>query len=328
MKLLKRICSDYLHGLVFFIIVFYFMTANPDGSMPLKWSFVNVYWTISFLIAYPLLLETVPSIKKINFHMKSLQSRSIHMEDKATKKLSDLYHDSTNPVSNRIDLQARSDYQNDWLNLMISFFVSGLLIAISIPSLFFIAFKNLLGRRMLWKSFHLWKVDCKINPNAVREKYQLPLKWCLPQAHFLGADFLSSITYSERIKIETFCELGLSNIQMDEWLKRFWLKVGKNSNLGDKQKILSLVFFVWFCCLDKFGKQVLRLLDQTSTKLTWLKTFPSMGAVYCICTTTFQAKTATTLKTLHDRIILYVERRILSPRWLALVHRSTIIYYT
>ena len=77
--------------------------------------------------------------------------------------------------------------------------------------------------------------------------------------------------------------------------------------------MLSLVFFVWFCCLDKFGKQVLRLLDQTSTKLTWLKTFPSMGAVYCIRTTTFQAKTATTLKTLHDRIILYVERRILSP---------------
>ncbi|MEE9107507.1 MAG: hypothetical protein SOI10_03785, partial [Lactobacillus delbrueckii] len=25
---------------------------------------------------------------------------------------------------------------------------------------------------------------------------------------------MSSITYSERIKIETFCELGLSNIQM------------------------------------------------------------------------------------------------------------------
>jgi len=44
--------------------------------------------------------------------------------------------------------------------------------------------------------------------------------------------------------------------------------------------------------------------------------YPSMGAVYCIRTTTFQAKTATTLKTktLHDRIISYVERRVLSPR--------------
>jgi hypothetical protein len=50
-------------------------------------------------------------------------------------------------------------------------------------------------------------VDCKINPNAVRtKKDQLPLKWCLPQTHLLGADLLSSITYSERIKIETFCE--------------------------------------------------------------------------------------------------------------------------
>ncbi len=37
---------------------------------------------------------------------------------------------------------------------------------------------------------------------------------------FLGADLLSSITYSERIKIETFCELGLSNSQMADRLKR------------------------------------------------------------------------------------------------------------
>lgn len=64
-------------------------------------------------------------------------------------------------------------------------------------------------------------VDCKINPIAVRtKKDQLPLKWCLPQTHLLGADLLSSITYSERIKIETFCELGLSNIQMGVRLNR------------------------------------------------------------------------------------------------------------
>ena len=37
---------------------------------------------------------------------------------------------------------------------------------------------------------------------------------------FLGADLFSSITCSARIKIETFCELGLSNIQMAERLNR------------------------------------------------------------------------------------------------------------
>ncbi|MFO1547619.1 IS30 family transposase, partial [Lactiplantibacillus plantarum] len=31
---------------------------------------------------------------------------------------------------------------------------------------------------------------------------------------------MSSITYFERIKIETFCELGLSNIQMGDRLNR------------------------------------------------------------------------------------------------------------
>lgn len=37
---------------------------------------------------------------------------------------------------------------------------------------------------------------------------------------FLEADLLSSIAYSERIKIEIFCELGLSNIQMANRLNR------------------------------------------------------------------------------------------------------------
>lgn len=37
---------------------------------------------------------------------------------------------------------------------------------------------------------------------------------------FLGADLLSSIAYSERVEIETFCELGLFNIQMADQLNR------------------------------------------------------------------------------------------------------------
>lgn len=37
---------------------------------------------------------------------------------------------------------------------------------------------------------------------------------------FLGADLLSSIAYSERIKIGAFCELGLSNIQIADRLNR------------------------------------------------------------------------------------------------------------
>ena len=71
-------------------------------------------------------------------------------------------------------------------------------------------------KRQVSAILYLITVDCKINTNAVREKYQLPLKWCLPQAHFLGADFLSSITYSKRSKIETCCKLGLAIVQMDE----------------------------------------------------------------------------------------------------------------
>ena len=39
-------------------------------------------------------------------------------------------------------------------------------------------------------------VDCKINPNAVRTKRSASLKMVFTITLFLGADFLSSITYS------------------------------------------------------------------------------------------------------------------------------------
>ncbi|MFK3658773.1 helix-turn-helix domain-containing protein, partial [Pediococcus pentosaceus] len=73
---------------------------------------------------------------------------------------------------------------------------------------------------MICGIYDTYMVDCKINPTLFGQKDQLPLKWCLPHTHLLGADLLSSITYSERIKIETFCELGLSNIQMGVRLNR------------------------------------------------------------------------------------------------------------
>ncbi len=63
-------------------------------------------------------------------------------------------------------------------------------------------------------------VDCKINPNAVRTKRPASFKMVFTTNPFLGTDLLSSIAYSERIKIETFCELGLSNIQMADRLNR------------------------------------------------------------------------------------------------------------
>ncbi|MZU93222.1 hypothetical protein CJP55_14810 [Lactobacillus plantarum] len=63
-------------------------------------------------------------------------------------------------------------------------------------------------------------VDCKINPNAVRTKKISFFKMVFTTNPSFRADLLSSITYSERIKIETFCELGLSNIQMGVRLNR------------------------------------------------------------------------------------------------------------
>ncbi|MCE5961232.1 hypothetical protein KJR33_09040 [Pediococcus pentosaceus] len=56
---------------------------------------------------------------------------------------------------------------------------------------------------------------------------------------------MSSITYPERIKIETFRELGLSNIQMGVRLKRS--RCGRKTKLSDelKQKILNHLRLSW-----------------------------------------------------------------------------------
>lgn len=72
----------------------------------------------------------------------------------------------------------------------------------------------------LYSNFFILKVDCKMNPSTVRKKRPASFKMVFATNPCLGTDLLSSITYLERIKIETFCELGLSNIQMADWLNR------------------------------------------------------------------------------------------------------------
>ncbi|MFB9769961.1 hypothetical protein [Lactiplantibacillus modestisalitolerans] len=138
MKLLKNVCLDYARGCVFFAIVFYFVTAKPDGTMPMRWNAINLWWTLSFVLAYPVLLETFPKMKRVNLHFQSWQSRSLHMGDQSTENKIALYHHSTNPIRNRIDLQAQGDYLNDYLNLALNCLLSGVLIAISVPGLGFV----------------------------------------------------------------------------------------------------------------------------------------------------------------------------------------------
>jgi len=143
MKLLKSVMSSYFHGIVFFIIVFYFMTAKPSGAISLSWNPVNTVWTVSFLLAYPLFRILFPKITRINIHMKSLRSQSLNMDDGHTDSLSDMYHAATNPIMNRLDMKSYSNSQDDGLNLIVNFLLSGVFITISIPGLFILLLKTI-----------------------------------------------------------------------------------------------------------------------------------------------------------------------------------------
>jgi len=149
MKIVKNVLADYFAGVIFFVIVFYFMTASPDGSFTFNWNVANTLWTLSFVVAYPLLLELVPSLKKNHLQMDSLATRALKQDEQQRNSTVDTYHAATNPVMNTYDIRAQSERRDDGANLFITFFVRGILIALAIPMLIFYGayrlFKNKKG---------------------------------------------------------------------------------------------------------------------------------------------------------------------------------------
>lgn len=128
---LSTLLGDYLKGLVCYVIVGYFVTANPDGTLNWHWNVLNLWLTSSYLIFYPLLLNRVPQLRRPWLAMKSLTNSGFKasLDDRSS------YHQATNPVMNRYDMADRMQRQDDGANLAITLLVRGVYMLIAIPGL-------------------------------------------------------------------------------------------------------------------------------------------------------------------------------------------------
>lgn len=147
MVIVKIILAAYLRGGLFFIAVYYLITADPDGTLQLHWTWLNLYWTTSFLIAYPLLIIIRPQIGHPHFKTKSLRSKSAAIERQQPSNLADTYHDATNPVKSRLAIDAANQQRDADISLIADIFYCGILIIIALPALILVGLSHLIHHR-------------------------------------------------------------------------------------------------------------------------------------------------------------------------------------
>ncbi|WEE34904.1 hypothetical protein [Lactiplantibacillus paraplantarum] len=142
MTIIKNVLISYAHGLVLFILVFYLMTANPNGTMTLHWYLLNTIWLVSYLVAFPALRLVAPKFSRVHIHMTSMTTKALNFDDARKDSTSKLYHESISPVMNQLDIKGHSKNRDDGISLAVDMLLSGVFIAISIPALLVIMVKK------------------------------------------------------------------------------------------------------------------------------------------------------------------------------------------
>ncbi len=142
MKILKSILISYAHGIVIFALVFYLMTAKPNGTMPLHWYFLNTLWSLSYLVAFPALRLLAPKFSKVRVKLTSLTTKSLNLDAATRENKSRLYHESISPVMNQLDIKGHSNNRDDGTSLAADILLSGVFIAIAIPALLVVLVKK------------------------------------------------------------------------------------------------------------------------------------------------------------------------------------------
>ncbi|VDG18943.1 hypothetical protein [Lactiplantibacillus mudanjiangensis] len=132
MRNLIKLIGIYLSGLPVFIIIFYFMTATPTGQLSLSWNLANGYLTLSYLIAFPILLMWLPNLRRGHFTMKSLATRSTELGSPSRNQ-------ATNPIAPPSNLQLLNQQHDDTTNFLLFLFERGILSTIALPVIIIVA---------------------------------------------------------------------------------------------------------------------------------------------------------------------------------------------
>lgn len=135
MKFFKSIMTSYLRAVLFYLVLFYLVTAPPTGPFILKWNLINIYFTISFLICYPWLIYRYPILVRPRFKLTSQGTHALRQILKDDQTESQGYHNSLNPVVSRDRMLMKSEAQDALMNSELSFLIQGLLLLLAAPIL-------------------------------------------------------------------------------------------------------------------------------------------------------------------------------------------------
>ncbi|WP_048000205.1 hypothetical protein [Lactiplantibacillus herbarum] len=135
MKIIKSTLTSYLRVVLFYLLLFYLVTAPPTGPFIFKWNWANVYFTAAFFICYPWLIYLYPHLIRPRLKLTSQSTHALRQTMKDNQNGAQGYHNSLNPVVSRDRLLMKSETQDALMNSELSFLIQGILLLIAAPIL-------------------------------------------------------------------------------------------------------------------------------------------------------------------------------------------------
>ncbi|VDG19043.1 hypothetical protein [Lactiplantibacillus mudanjiangensis] len=152
-KALGHLMMDYLYGILFYLIVGYFVSANRDAMLVLKWNPVNIWLTVSYVLIYPIMMALLPKLRSNRLIMDLIPDRQTKKNFNDGKTYADRYHDAINPTANRYDIAGASGAgegsSDDILSLILIHLKRAVFIVFSIPMLIVIVIYRI--GRYFWR---------------------------------------------------------------------------------------------------------------------------------------------------------------------------------
>lgn len=135
MQLLKTWGRAYCQTGLFFALTFYSVTAPPYGPFIFKWTNVNRYFLLSYLVGYPLVMWLAPRLTQPPIHLISLQAQILKqlITERTTAK-----NNPRQPALHLDRLLLRQEATDDFMNACLGFIWHGILMLIAFPGLLII----------------------------------------------------------------------------------------------------------------------------------------------------------------------------------------------
>jgi len=143
MQLLKIWGRAYCQTGLCFVLTFYSVTAPPYGPFVFKWTNVNRYFLLSYLVGYPLVMRLAPRLTQPPIHLISLQAQVLKqlITERTTHK-----NNHRQPALHLDRLLLRQEATDDFMNASLGFVWHGILMLVAFPGLVIILLARLIQK--------------------------------------------------------------------------------------------------------------------------------------------------------------------------------------